>query len=173
MEIVFVEAYKEFGGLVNGILKEIAKFAGEIFDVDENAGIYTKIKSRHMEFSSYHDNLGSYLVVYKKDLGIVLEKEKYILLSDGNVINVDLWDYITYELANTALKDVDPEVIEKITGKELLLEEEFGDYVELSFDGMNMRIYGNKTQITLPNMKISESEEVIKELLLRMEEFLK
>ncbi|MCD6157832.1 MAG: hypothetical protein J7J75_02365 [Euryarchaeota archaeon] len=169
MKIQFVEAYKEFGGLIRGLVKKIMSNLSEISEIREEEGVIKRIRSKSLEFLSYHNSLGSCLVVYDQNLAKLLERERYIVLSDGSLVNVELWDYLIYEV-EMSLISLDSEVIEKVLDRELLLEEEFDSYLELSFDGLNLRLYKNRTHIILPSLRVDEANSLATHVVSRLRE---
>ncbi|HEC96331.1 MAG TPA: hypothetical protein ENI59_01475 [Euryarchaeota archaeon] len=163
----FVEAYKEFGRGVKGLSKNVLQSFDNIKEYKEENNVLVYIKTKNFEFSTFHENLGFYFVVYEEDSAQLFEREKYIITTSGELLSIDKWDYVSYE-ADLDNQELNPDVLDEIIKEELLLEEEFDDYLEMTYENMNIKLYKGKIRVEISMANINDAKtktlEIIKEV---------
>lgn len=168
VSLQFVEAYKEFGKGIRGFLKNILEKFTDITEFKEEKGVIVDIKAKNFEFSTFHENLGFYLVVYDESVAKIFEETKLIITAAGELLAIDSWDYVSYEI-DLGEGEVDPDVLDEIINEEILLEEEFDDYLEMTYENLNIKLYKNKIRVEISMSNLSGARGKINEILKELE----
>jgi len=168
VNLQFVEAYKEFGRGIKGISRDILEKFTDIMEYKEEKGVIVDIKAKNFEFSTFHENLGFYLVIYDENVVKLFEEIKFIITTAGELLAVDSWDYVSYEIG-IGENELHPDVLDEIIDEDILLEEEFDEYLEMTYENLNIKLYRNKIRIEISMSNLNNAKSKISEILKEIE----